>query len=79
VLGHQEGNDENRFHGSSIEALVLQMTTLTTKITIRAKCSHMMQPHPVAVLGCQVVQTLRQVQTPVSWPTLIRPRSDSLC
>jgi hypothetical protein len=27
----------------------------------------MMQPHPVAVLGCQVVQTLRQVQTPVSW------------
>jgi ABC-type spermidine/putrescine transport system permease subunit I len=33
----------------------------------------MMQPHPVAVLGCQVVQTLRQVETPVSWPTLIRP------
>jgi hypothetical protein len=29
-----------------------------------------MQPHPVAVLGCQVVQTLRQVQTLVSWPTM---------
>jgi hypothetical protein len=32
--GHQEGNDENWFHGSPIEALVLQMTTQTTKITI---------------------------------------------
>jgi hypothetical protein len=27
VLGHQEGNDENGFHGSPLEALVLQMTT----------------------------------------------------
>jgi hypothetical protein len=34
VLGHQEGNDENWFHGSPIEALVSQMTTQTTKITI---------------------------------------------
>jgi hypothetical protein len=34
LFGHQEGNDENGFHGSPIEVLVLQMTTQTTKITI---------------------------------------------
>jgi hypothetical protein len=34
MLGHQEGNDDNGFHGSPIEALILQMTTQTTKITI---------------------------------------------
>jgi hypothetical protein len=44
LLGHQEGNDENRFHGSPIEALVLKMTTVGPPSSVLLKVKPLVGP-----------------------------------